>query len=78
MIAMRTGGHDSKFFSQRIACFEKCLSTHAAMIKHLLLVAALEPLNMQIWFNDPFLILHHYSFWDIVNLAKVVITHWNM
>jgi hypothetical protein len=48
------------------------------IIKHLLLVAALEPLNMQIWFNDPFLILQHYSFWDIVNLAKVVIIHWNM
>ncbi len=48
------------------------------IIKHLLLVVAFEPLNMQIWFNDPFLILHHYSFWDIVNLAKVVIIHWNM
>jgi hypothetical protein len=48
------------------------------IIKHLLLVAALEPLNMQIWFNDPFLILHHSSFWDIVNLANVVIIHWNM
>jgi hypothetical protein len=40
------------------------------IIKHLLLIAALEPLNMQIWFNDPFLMLHHYSFWDIINLAK--------
>jgi hypothetical protein len=48
------------------------------IIKHLMLVAAFEPLNMQIWFNDPFLILHHYSFWDIVNLAKMVIIHWNM
>jgi hypothetical protein len=47
------------------------------IMKHLLLVATLEPLNMQIWFNDPFLIFH-YSFWDIVNLAKVVIIHWNM
>ncbi len=32
VMAVRTGGHDSKFFAQRIACFEKCLSTHAAMI----------------------------------------------
>jgi len=30
MIAVRTSGHDLKFFAQRIACFEKCLSTHAA------------------------------------------------
>jgi len=35
MIAVRTCGHDSKFFAQRIACFEKCLSTHAAMITDL-------------------------------------------
>jgi hypothetical protein len=35
VIAMRTGGHDSKFFAQRIACFEKCLSTHASMITDL-------------------------------------------
>ncbi len=32
VIAVRTGEHDSKFFAQRTACFEKCLSTHAAMI----------------------------------------------
>jgi len=35
VIGVRTGGHDSKFFAQRIACFEKCLSTHATMITDL-------------------------------------------
>jgi hypothetical protein len=35
MIAVRIGGHDSKFFAQQIACFEKCLSTHATMITDL-------------------------------------------
>ncbi len=35
VIAVRTGGHDSKFFAQQIACFEKCLSTHATMITDL-------------------------------------------
>jgi hypothetical protein len=35
VIAVRIGGHDSNFFTQRIACFEKRLSTHAAMITDL-------------------------------------------
>jgi hypothetical protein len=35
VITVRTGGHDLKFFAQRIASFEKCLSTHAAMVTDL-------------------------------------------
>jgi hypothetical protein len=35
VIAVKTGGHDLKFLPQRIACFEKCLSTHATMITDL-------------------------------------------
>jgi hypothetical protein len=35
VIAVRTGGHDLKFFAQQIACLEKFLSTHAAMITDL-------------------------------------------